>query len=96
MHQQPMWGLLSDDSALDDVISEVLGRSDEYRRLSRRVRGAQDALQRAVGRKPWLLYLRLEEIVNDRVAFETRLIARWALRHARAAARMPKRRARQT
>lgn len=96
MSKHLAWPLLSDDAALDEAISDALGRSDEYRRLSRRVRRAQDALQRAVGRKPWLLYLRLEEVVNDRVAFETRLIARWALRQARAAVRMPRRRVRRT
>ena len=96
MSEHLPWSLLSDDAALDDAISDVLGRSDEYRRLSKRVRRAQDALQRTVNRKAWLLYLRLEEVVNDRVAFETRLIARWALRQARAAVRMRRRRVRRT
>jgi hypothetical protein len=35
-------------------------------------------LQRAVNRRAWKTYLRLEEITNDRTSRETDMLVRWA------------------
>jgi hypothetical protein len=51
---------------------------DAIRRLGKRVRRGQDRLERAVDRKAWARYLKLEELVNDRTSEETTLLIRWA------------------
>jgi hypothetical protein len=70
--------IMNDDDALAMAINELLLGSPVVRKLSKRVRRGQDRLERAVDRKAWKLYLRLEELVNDRTSRETDLLVRWA------------------
>jgi hypothetical protein len=70
--------IVNDDDALAVAISELLLGSPAVRRLSKRVRRGQDRLERAVDRRAWKRYLKLEELVNDRTSQETDLLVRWA------------------
>jgi hypothetical protein len=70
--------IMNDDDALAMAINELLLGSKAIRKLGERVLRAQDRLQKAVGRKAWARYLKLEEWVNDRTSRETDLLVRWA------------------
>jgi integrase len=70
--------IMNDNDALAVAVNELLVGSKTIGKLSKRVRQAQDRLQRAVDRRAWKRYLRLEEIGNDRTSQETDLIIRWA------------------
>jgi len=69
---------MNDDDALAVAVNELLLGSKSIRRLSKRVLRAQDRLQKAVDRRAWKRYLRLEVIGNDRTSQEMDLIIRWA------------------
>jgi hypothetical protein len=70
--------IMNDDDALALAINELLLRSPAIRKLSNRVRRGQDRLERAVDRRAWKRYLKLEEVTNDRTSRETDLLVRWA------------------
>jgi predicted nucleic acid-binding Zn-ribbon protein len=70
--------IADDDDALAVAVNELLMRSKTIRRLSNRIRRAQERLQEVVDRRAWERYLRLEEIINDRTNRESDLIIRWA------------------
>jgi hypothetical protein len=70
--------VVNDDDALALTINELLLGSKVIRKLSKRVRRAQDRLERVVDRRAWKRYLRLEETINDRTSRETDLLVRWA------------------
>jgi hypothetical protein len=70
--------IVNDDDALSLAIQDLLLGSPAVRKLSKRVRRGQDRLQKAVDRRAWKRYLKLEELVNDRTSRETDLLIRWA------------------
>jgi len=70
--------IMNDDDMLALAINELLLGSPAVRKLSKRVRHAQDHLQKVVERRAWKRYLRLEEIINDRTSRETDILVRWA------------------
>ncbi|MGH7295919.1 MAG: hypothetical protein ACRELB_13335 [Polyangiaceae bacterium] len=70
--------IVADDDALALAIQDRLLGSGAMRRLTRRVRRAQDRLQRVVNREAWARYMVLEEHVNDRSSQEVDLLIRWA------------------
>jgi len=70
--------IISDDDALALAIQDMILGSRAMRKMSKRVRCAQDRLRRVVGRKAWARYMVLEEIVNDRASREVELLVRWA------------------
>ncbi|MBX3210746.1 MAG: hypothetical protein KF850_01800 [Labilithrix sp.] len=72
--------ILTDDTALGDAIDKVLLASEEFRRLSGRIRRRQRELQQLVDQEGWRAYLHLEVAVNERGILESELIARWAFR----------------
>ena len=70
--------IMNDDDALAMAVNELLLGSPVVRKLSKRVRHAQDRLQKVMERRAWKRYLRLEEIINDRTSRETDILVRWA------------------
>jgi hypothetical protein len=70
--------IMNDDDMLALAINELLLGSPAVRKLSKRVRRGQDRLERAVDRRAWKQYLKLEEIINDRTSRETDILVRWA------------------
>jgi hypothetical protein len=70
--------IMNDDDALALAVNELLLGSPIVRKLSKRVRRGQDHLERAVDRRAWKQYLKLEEIINDRTSRETDILVRWA------------------
>jgi hypothetical protein len=70
--------ILADADALSTMIGELLVSTKTYRKLSKRVRRAQDRLQKVVTDKAWKRYMRLEEVVNERTGEETDTLVRWA------------------
>ncbi len=72
--------IVRDDLRLSDAIIAVLTRDKARRPMMKAILRAQRKLQRAVSPVAWKLYLRLEEIVNDRASHEQDLLVRWAFR----------------
>jgi hypothetical protein len=70
--------IMGDDDALALAIQDVLVKSRAMRKLTRRVRRAQDRLKRVVNGKAWARYMVLEEHVNDRASQEVELLVRQA------------------
>jgi len=70
--------IMNDDDALAMAVNELLLGSKAIGKLSKRVRRGQDRLERAVDRRAWKRYLRLEELVNDRTSREADILVRWA------------------
>jgi hypothetical protein len=70
--------IVADDDTLALAIQDMILGSRAMRKLTRRVRRAQDRLQRMVHRKAWARYMILEEVVNDRASQEVELLVRWA------------------
>jgi hypothetical protein len=75
--------IVRDDLALSDAIIAVLTKSKNRRKLTKAVLKWQRRLQRAVDGKAWRVYMRLEEIVNERASFEQDVLVRWAFRQGR-------------
>ena len=75
--------VVADDDVLALAIDKMLLRSTKLRKLSRKVRRAQERLRRALDDRSWRVYLRLEEIVNHRVAVEGEALVRWAFEAGR-------------
>ena len=61
----------------------VLTKAKGRRKLTKMIIKLQRRLQRAVDPEAWLLYLRLEEAVNERAIDEQDLLVRWAFRQGR-------------
>jgi hypothetical protein len=74
---------VKDDLRLSDAVIAVLTRDKARRPMTKAILRAQRKLQRAVSVEAWKLYLRLEEIVNDRASHEQDVLVRWAFREAR-------------
>jgi hypothetical protein len=70
-----------DEEAVSDALSRALLRDRTYRRLTRRVLAAQDALKRTISKRAWALYLLVEERTNDRHFHDVTVAIRLALRH---------------
>jgi hypothetical protein len=72
-----------DDLALSDGFTAVLTHSKNRRKLTKDILRWQRRLQGAVDGEAWRVYLRLEEIVNERASFEQDVLVRWAFRQGR-------------
>jgi hypothetical protein len=71
---------MKNEEAVGDAIDGMLLGSKAHRQLTKKVLRAQGRLQRAVDEQTWRLYLRLEEIVNERADFHMKLLVTWAFR----------------
>ncbi len=70
--------IMADDDALALMIDELTLGSKRVRKLSKKVRRAQDRLRKVVKSKAWAKYMKLEQIVNHRAGEEVNLLVRWA------------------
>lgn len=75
--------IVRDDLALSDAISAVLVRSKRRKNQTRDILRWQRPLRRAVTHDAWMLFLRLDEIMNDRTSHEQDVLVRWAFRQGR-------------
>ena len=70
--------ILKDENALGLAIDELLLASKSYRKVTRRVRKVQREMRRKMTRDAWMIYMRLEELVNERSFIEGNLLVKWA------------------
>lgn len=70
--------IVADDEQIAIVTDHILHHAPELRRRSRKIIRAQRALQEAIDRPAWDLYLQLESVVNERFEKACILIARVA------------------
>jgi hypothetical protein len=75
--------IVRDDLALSDAIIAVLSNSKGHRKFTKVILRQQCRLQHAVSPAAWMIYLRIEEAVNDRASYEEDLLVRWAFRQGR-------------
>lgn len=47
------------------IFSEMLGENEEYQRLKKAKRAAEEALQNVISQEAWKQYLALDEICNE-------------------------------
>jgi hypothetical protein len=69
------------DEALDLVIDAVLIGNDGLRELTKQILKAQKNLRHAVDDDAWKVFLRLEELLNERTSAQMELLLRWGLAH---------------
>ncbi len=72
-----------DDTALSDAIIAVLVQAKGRKKLTKAILKLQRRLQRAVSMEAWMIFLHLEEAVNDRSIVEQDILVRWAFRQGR-------------
>lgn len=70
--------IVQDEEALERATDEVLLAVPELRRLSARIRRAQEALRSVVDDDGFEAYLRLEQTVNARFSEAVMIVVRWA------------------
>jgi hypothetical protein len=69
---------LTDGEMLGLVMDGVLAGSKPIKKLTKRVLKAQRRPHRAVDPDAWRIYLRLEELVNERDSMQAELLVKWA------------------
>jgi hypothetical protein len=74
---------LKDQEALGDAIDKVLLASKPWQKTTKKVQKAGHKLRRLASYDAWMMYLSLEEIVNERAAVENGLLVRWAFEQGR-------------
>lgn len=70
--------VLRDHERLGDAIDRVLMKSKKRRKLTKKILRLQDRLKRLVSVEAWHVYLKLEEVVNERAIVEQDLLVEWA------------------
>jgi hypothetical protein len=75
--------IVKDHLGPSDPIVAVLERDEGRRPMTKAILRAQRKLQKSVSSDAWKLYLRLEELVNDRASREQDVLTRWAFREGR-------------
>ena len=75
--------IVRDDLALSDAIIAVLSNSKGRRKLTKTILRLGHKLRRAVSPEAWRVYLRLEEVVNDRESADQDTLVRWAFKQGR-------------
>jgi len=63
MENQKLEACYSEHSST--IFSEMLGEDENYRRLKKAKRAAEDALQSVISKEAWNQYLALDEIGNE-------------------------------
>ena len=76
-HKDGLAYFVTDREALDLVVDGVLMGSKPARELTKKIVKVQRKLQRAVDDDAWRIYLRLEELVNERADMQVELLLRW-------------------
>lgn len=71
--------LIDGDEAIDLVIDAVLIGSKPLRRMTKAILKEQKNLRRAVDDDAWRVFLRLEELLNERASKQMDVLVRWAL-----------------
>lgn len=69
------------DEAIDLVIDAVLIGNGSLRRLTKKILKQQKTLRHAVDDDAWKVFLKLEEVVNERASMQMTVLVRWALTH---------------
>lgn len=72
-------GSMTEDEVIDLAIDTVLGASMGLKRLSKKILRAQRQLRSLVDDDAWRVYMRLEELANERASLQMELLARWAV-----------------
>ena len=73
--------LISGDEAIDLVIDAVLIGSKPLRRMTRRILRVERKLRKAVDDDAWHVFLKLEELLNERASKHADILIRWGLGH---------------
>ena len=73
--------LITSDEAIDVVIDAVLIGNGSLRKLTKKILRTEKRLRRAVDDDAWKVFLKLEELLNDRNARQMEILVRWALGH---------------
>jgi hypothetical protein len=75
--------IIRDDLALSDAISAVLLASKKWNQHRKAVLKIQRRLHRLVSHGAWMVFLRLDGVMNERTSFEQDVLVRWAFRQGR-------------
>ena len=73
--------LVTADEALDLVIDAVLIGNDGLRTQTKPILKAQKGLRHALDDDAWRVFLRLEELLNERASAQMNLLLRWGIAH---------------
>jgi hypothetical protein len=74
---------LTDDEVLGLVVDGVLAGSKPITKLTKKILRAQRELHKTVKGNAWQVYLRLEELANERASMQIDLIVTWFTAGAR-------------
>ncbi len=77
-HKDELAHFVTDREALALFVDGVLAGSKPTGKLTKKILKWQRKLQRAVDADAWRLYLRLEELVNERADVQVEAVVRWA------------------
>lgn len=75
--------VLRDHERLGDAIDRVLMKSKNRRKLTKKILRLQDRMKRFVSVEAWHVYLKLEQVVNERAILEQDLLVEWAFEAGR-------------
>ena len=67
--------------ALNLVIDAVLIGNSSLRKLTKKILKQQAKLRRAVDDDAWHMFLKLEELLNERASAQMDVLLRWGLAH---------------
>lgn len=70
-------GSMTEDEVI--AIDTALGASTGLKRLSKKILRAQRRLRSLVDDDAWRVYMRLEELANERASLQMELLARWGV-----------------
>jgi hypothetical protein len=73
--------LVTPDEAIDLVIDAVLSGNGGLRKLTKEILKQQSKLRHAVDDEGWKVFLKLEELLNERASAQMDLLLRWGLAH---------------
>jgi hypothetical protein len=73
--------LIDADEAIDLVIDAVLIGNGTLRKLTKKILKHQNKLRHAVDDDAWHVFLKLEELLNERASAQMGLLLRWGLAH---------------
>jgi hypothetical protein len=73
--------IITADEAIDIVIDAVLIGNDTLRKQTKHILKQQKKLRHAVDDDAWKVFLKLEELVNERASAQAELLLRWGLSH---------------
>ena len=73
--------LVTADEAIDLVIDAVLIGNDGLREQTKQILKQQKKLRHALDDDAWKVFLKLEELLNERASAQMDLLLRWGLAH---------------